>query len=189
MIVRGAKTRPPSGRDTPTAAVAARSSTARAAPSTSPMVAPTNPTIPASSWTASCTCRLLAPSARSRASSRTRWATSIVKVLKMMKAPTKTAMPAKTRRNVEKPPMACWTVLAFSSVSCFPVTASTPVGSIRAIRSRSSLWEMPSAAAMLIDVYWPGASSTRCAVAVSNTVTAAPPRLSCPAIRNVPTRV
>ncbi len=171
------------------AAVTIRSSTASPAPSSSPRVAPTKPTISASSWTVNCTCRLRAPSARSRASSRTRWATSIVKVLKMMKAPTKTAMPAKTSRNVEKPAMASWTVLAFSSVNCLPVIASTPVGSTRAIRSRSSFWEMPSSAAMLIELNSPGASSTRCAVAVSNAVTAAPPKLSCPAIRNVPTRV
>ena len=45
------------------------------------------------------TCRLLAPSARNKASSRTRWATSIWNVLAMMNAPTKTAMKPKTSKN------------------------------------------------------------------------------------------
>ena len=45
------------------------------------------------------TCRREAPIVRSVANSRVRWATVIEKVLKMTNAPTKSAMPAKTRRK------------------------------------------------------------------------------------------
>ena len=60
----------------------------------------------------SSTCRREAPSARSIANSRRRWATVIEKALKMMNAPTSTAMPPNERRTGRrKPPMA--------SLSCF----------------------------------------------------------------------
>ncbi len=58
------------------------------------------PTASASSMTDRETCRRLAPTVRSNAISRVRWATSIEKVLRMMNAPTKTAIDAKTSRNV-----------------------------------------------------------------------------------------
>ena len=44
-------------------------------------------------------CRREAPIVRNVANSRVRWATVIEKVLKMTNAPTKSAMPAKTRRK------------------------------------------------------------------------------------------
>ena len=52
------------------------------------------------------TCRRLAPSARSSASSRVRWATMIENVLKMMNAPTNSAMNANTSSAVRKNPSA-----------------------------------------------------------------------------------
>ncbi len=107
----------------------------------------------------------------------------------MMKAPTKTEIPANTSKNVEKPPTAFCTAFAFSSASCLPVIASTPAGRTLAIRSRSSVWDSPATAATLIEVNSSGASSTRCAVGVSKAITVAPPTLSCPDTRNVPTRV
>ena len=52
----------------------------------------------ASSSTERITCRRLAPSVRSIANSRIRWATVIEYVLKMMKRPTNTAAPANASR-------------------------------------------------------------------------------------------
>ena len=57
---------------------------ASSTPRPRPSVEPTTPTTNASSWTERITCRLEAPSARSSASSRLRWATRIEKVLTMM---------------------------------------------------------------------------------------------------------
>ncbi len=55
----------------------------------------------ASTSTDRVTWRLLAPSARSSADSRTRWETRIEKVLKMMNAPTTIAITAKVVRKIE----------------------------------------------------------------------------------------
>ena len=66
----------------------------------------TNPRMAASMSTDRNTCRRLAPTIRSRASSRVRWPTMIEKVLKIVNPPTKSEMNAKTRRAVEKKPSA-----------------------------------------------------------------------------------
>ena len=63
-----------------------------------------SPTTTASSSTARRTWPRLAPSIRIRASSRVRCATSIENVLKMMNAPTNSAISAKASRNVLKKP-------------------------------------------------------------------------------------
>ena len=71
-------------------------------------MAPTKPMTAASPRMEKLTCRLLAPSARNKASSRTRWATSIWNVLAMMNAPTKTAMNPKISKIVFRNPRFCW---------------------------------------------------------------------------------
>ena len=48
------------------------------------------------------TCRRLAPTMRSKASSRVRWPTVIEKVLKIVNPPTNREMKAKTKSAVEK---------------------------------------------------------------------------------------
>ena len=63
-----------------------------------PISEATSPISAASSSTERITCRRLAPSVRSIANSRIRWATVIEYVLKMMKRPTNTAAPAKASR-------------------------------------------------------------------------------------------
>ena len=63
------------------------------------------------------TWRRLAPTMRSRASSRVRWPTMIEKVLKMVKPPTNRAMKAKTSRAVEKNDSAWLMVLVCSSAT------------------------------------------------------------------------
>ena len=61
--------------------------------------------------TAAITWRRLAPTARSSASSRSRWATMIENVLKMTNDPTNSAMNAKTSRKMLMKLSAWWTRL------------------------------------------------------------------------------
>ena len=71
-----------------------------AARRTMPIEEPISAISAASSSTERRTCTPLAPSARSSASSRTRWATRMLKVLAMMKPPTRIAITANAIRNV-----------------------------------------------------------------------------------------
>ena len=68
---------------------------------------PTSPTTKASASTERFTCFFDAPIARSRASSRLRWATRIEKVLMIRKVPTTIAIAAKTSRKVLRKPRTC----------------------------------------------------------------------------------
>ena len=61
---------------------------------------------PASTRTPASTCRRVAPTARSSATSRRRWATSTLKVFQMTKEPTSTETPANTSSTVVKMPIA-----------------------------------------------------------------------------------
>ncbi len=82
------------------------------------------PVITASPMTDTITCLRWAPRARSRASSRVRWATMMLKVFTIRNVPTSSATPANTSRTVVKNEMPFWTSLAFSLASSAPVTAS-----------------------------------------------------------------
>ena len=92
--MRGASTAPLRGMPKPAASNSAPSAAAKPSPATMPIneadaadqqrLAGTAPTI----------CVRVAPSERSSANSRTRWATVIENVLKMMNAPTSSAAPA-----------------------------------------------------------------------------------------------
>ena len=93
---------------------------------------PTRPTTSASIITERVIWPRLAPIARSRASSRPRWATRIEKVLTMMKEPTSRAMPAKTSRKVVMKPSASCTCVAVRSATAAPVSAVYPFGVIAA---------------------------------------------------------
>ena len=84
--------------------------------------------MPASRSTERNTCRRLAPTIRSSASSRVRWPTMIEKVLKMVNPPTNREMKAKTSRAVEKNDSAWLMALVCSSATVWPVTTSTPGG-------------------------------------------------------------
>ena len=74
---------------------------------------------------------VLAPMARSRASSWVRCATRIAKVLLMMKAPTSSATTAKTRMKMPKKSTSSFSAVAASSSSAVPVTASRSPPSAR----------------------------------------------------------
>ena len=90
-----------------------------------------------------------APSVRSSANSRMRCATVIENVLKMMNAPTNSAMPAKTSSAVVRNPSAWRMSSTFWSACCWPVrtlTATGPapaqlVAQLRAPRRRA--WPRP----------------------------------------------
>ncbi len=97
---------------------------ASSTPRPRPIVDPTKPSTTASNITERVTCRREAPIARSRASSRLRWATRIENVLTIRKEPTTSAMPAKISRNVLRNEIASTRSLAASSAATSPVTAS-----------------------------------------------------------------
>ena len=109
--VRAWNTRPLDGRVIPNPLSSACSPTAARTPSPRPISEATSPTMAASASTDRNTWRRLAPSTRSRASSRVRWPTMIEKVLKMVKPPTNSAMKAKISSAVEKNPRA-WLMVA-----------------------------------------------------------------------------
>jgi hypothetical protein len=102
MTVRPSNTRAPDGRVTPNTLRSASRPSAARTPSPKPDHEARAPTMNASARTERNTCRRLAPTMRSRASSRVRWPTVIEKVLKMVNPPTNREMKAKTKSAVEK---------------------------------------------------------------------------------------
>jgi len=148
---------------------------ASSTPSPTPRVDPSSPTTNASNSTDRVTCLLEAPRARSRASSRLRWATRIENVLTMMNAPTTREMPAKISRKVRRKPIASSRSDAASSAASSPVTASYPSGRTASTWSRSSDWETPGFAVTHRSVNSSRPPRKRfCAVAVSKAAYVAP---------------
>ena len=187
MIVRGSTTVPEAGTSNPIALKSAFRPAATRTPSARPMSEPITPRNSPSPSTERRTCARDAPSVRSRANSRARCVTVIEKVLKMMKAPTKTEMPANASSVVVRKPNAsrlsfCWVV-----VSCWPVRTSTPVGTTSRTASRSSAGEVPSLAAMSISSYLPSLPVMRAASSGVRIATEAPPNELTPAMRVRPT--
>ena len=78
-------------------------------PTSTPPIDATTPTTTDSTITDVRTCRRLAPRARNSASSRLRWVTTMLKVLKMMNAPTNSATKPNTSRPVRRKPRPCFT--------------------------------------------------------------------------------
>jgi len=93
--VRSANTIPASGRSPPIAV----SSLASPNPANSPITEASSPITTPSITTERMTCLREAPSVRSVANSRVRWATVIDSVLKITNAPTNRAIPPKPRRK------------------------------------------------------------------------------------------
>ena len=126
---------------------------------------------------------------RISASSRVRCATSIEKVLKMMNAPTNSAISAKVSRNVLKKPSPFLTSLACSVGHLLPVIASASAGSTGRIRSRSSFSPTPVSAATVISVNLPVRLSTCWAVGVSKKTSVSPAKDGLPSNSTTPTIV
>ncbi len=100
-----------------------------------------------------------------------RWATSMVKVLAMMKVPTKSAMPAKTSSPcfmplIEEAMASAWSSASFSAV----VVSTRSFGSALSSSAFSAAWVTPSFALTSISSYVPALPKSFCAVAVSNRV-------------------
>ena len=126
MTVRGFSGRPASGRPKPIASNRAFRALSIRKPHSRPTSEARKPITSASPSTLRSTCRLVAPSVRSSASSRERWATVIENVLKMMNAPTSTATPANASSAVPRNVL-IWSAmfLVCSSAFCSPVCTLT----------------------------------------------------------------
>ena len=162
---------------------------ARPTPNNRPRPAENVPMSVASSRTPPSTCRRVAPTARSRATSRRRCATRTLKVFQMTKEPTSTEMPANTSSTVVKTPMASRTAAEPSAATWSPVSAWMSSGRIAAIRSRSSPALTPGSACTSTSSTRPTLSKTRCAVVRSKPAMVAPRRLSVSPKPMMPTRV
>ncbi len=133
----------------PNALIIARRPGATTNPASMPSTAPTTPTASASPVTSSRTWRRLAPSARSSANSRWRWATVIENVLKIRNAPTKVAIPAKISSIVGRNAIASLMSCACWSPWAAPVR-TVPASPIAAwIRSASCVSETPESASAI----------------------------------------
>jgi hypothetical protein len=100
------------------------------------------------------------------ANSRRRCATVIEKALKMMKAPTSTAMPPKeSSAGLRKVPIASLICLVWSAAACVPVFTTASGGSAARTRLASSSAETPGTAFPSISLMRPGMSNHDCASA------------------------
>ena len=115
-MVRGLTGRPDRSRPN-SVLMSCCSPAARPIPAPRPATEPTRPTSNDSPSTDRVTWWREAPIARSSASSRVRWATSIENVLKMMNEPTNSATPANTPRKIVTNPSA-WDRPSWVSSAC-----------------------------------------------------------------------
>ncbi len=163
------------GRSMPAPPSRAPSPLAARTPSARPVSEATVPTASASTSTERSTWPRLAPSARSRASSRVRCATRIEKVFQMMKEATNSETSAKASRALVRKPSDCSSWEACAAAAEAAVTASTPPGSTAATRSRRTVALTPAAARRSISSKRPCLPNRRCAVFVSNSARLATP--------------
>ena len=133
--VRGSTAAAVVGTSRPIAPSRARIPVARPTPPSRPMVADTRPIAAASTTMPPSTWRRVAPTERSSATSRRRWATSTLKVFQMTKEPTNTETAAKTSRMFVNMPRPSRTAAELSSASSRPVSASDPAGRTAAMSS------------------------------------------------------
>ena len=145
-MVRVATTVPALGRSMPNATNSAFMPLAMPMPSTSPTSEASRPITRPSSRTERSTCLREAPSVRSVANSRVRWATVIDRVLKITNAPTNSAMPPKPSRKIRTKPRPSLVSLAASLASWEASLTSTLAGASCPTASRSWDSEVPSAA-------------------------------------------
>ena len=104
ITVRGSIGRPDCGSSKPSALKAASSSLTNPMPAKMPAIEANRPIRNASPITVVSTWREEAPSVRSIPNSRVRWATVMLKMLKIRKAPTKIVIPAKISSAVVRKP-------------------------------------------------------------------------------------
>ncbi len=110
------------------------------------------------------------------ANSRRRWATVMLKALKMMNAPTKTETPANARSiGVRKVLMEAAVSLVASVAACSPVLTLTVAGSTVLTRAASSLGVTPGSAAIETPLSLPGSPPQRCTSCRRPAMTTVPP--------------
>jgi hypothetical protein len=187
--VRGATTAVVLGTSTPTACSSRRMPAARPTPAPMPRAAETRPRTRASVTTPVTTWRRVAPTARNRATSRRRCASTTLKVFQMTNDPTRSDTAANASRTLVKMPRPSRTALDDSSDTWAEVTASTPEGTAAAMRCRRSSVRTPSAARTSTWSTRPCLPSTRCAVRPSKVASVAPARLSASPNPTTPTTV
>jgi hypothetical protein len=148
--VRASNTSGADGSTMPNAFNSALRPTAAPTPAPSPISEATSPVSAASASTDPNTCRRLAPTMRSSASSRVRCPTVIENVLKIVNPPTNSEMPAKISSAVEMKESSLSTALESSFATVWPLTTSTPGGRSLAIASCSLTLSVRGAARTLI---------------------------------------
>ncbi len=188
MIVRVAITVPVVGRSTPRASNRPLIAGANAIPASRPTTLAPNPISSASSTTELTIWRRFAPSVRSIANSRVRWATVIEKVLKIRKEATNSATPAKIRSAVFRKPMNEATSSFCDSAFSSPVCASTVFGSVRERFAASCCGLVSGSAATLIWSSWPSLPVIRWASGSVSSAIVAPPNESTSPRVAIPTR-
>ena len=176
--VRASNTSGAGGSVTPNALSTAFRPTAASTPSPRPTIEAAIPTSAASPSTDRNTCRRLAPTIRSSASSRVRWPTVIENVLKIVNAPTNREINANTSSAVERKESASLTALESSLATVWPLTTCTPGGSTLAIARCSRTLSTPGLASTLIVSKYPRELNRSCAVGRSKPARVAPARLS-----------
>ena len=110
----------PITRSIPTASSSSRNPLARPSPSSTPTIPPASPAASASIRTAATTWRRLAPTVRSNAYWRVRWATVIVNVVNTIMPAASTVMPAKMSSPTASGPMDCCHTSPKVSRACTP---------------------------------------------------------------------
>ena len=184
----GVTANPALGRSMPPLRRPQKATKASPTPTRKPSKADTRPTTPASTSTEPSTCRRVAPRARSRASSRVRWAIKMPNVFEIMNMPTNKATAAKTNKIVEKNAKADLISLAVSSAAWRPVTTSTFGPRLASVRRATSwLGVMPGTAFTSIVSSRFGSPAKVCACSRVVPMAIKPPEESALPKREVPT--
>ena len=175
-MVRGRTSMPAAGSPKPIASNSRRIPHAMPMPARRPTTDAITPMTSASPTTLVITCERVAPSVRIIPNSRTRWATVIEKVLKMMNAPTKSATPANAssagvRKPEISPAMSSLWAWAFSAA----VSTSRSAGRTARMRLARSFSLTPGSAVAKTLVTWSSRSNQRCASPRVTRTTVAPP--------------
>ena len=178
ITVRAAITVPVLGRSMPSALNSELIRGPNPIPARTPRIAAPSPIANASITTEERIWRRFAPSVRSIANSRVRWATVIENVLKIRKAATNRATPAKINSAVFRKPMNWPTSSRWDCTFSAPVFASSECGSaaVRLAARRSGV--VPGSAATWIWSSRPCLAVIRCASGRVNSASVAPPNES-----------
>ena len=143
IAVRASNTVPDSGSERSSAPNTAFSPAAMPKPAAMPTIDAPSPRASASSSTEPSTWRRAAPTMRSIANSRVRWATVIESVLKIVNAPTRIATPPNTSRTVLMMPMKPFRPSSVKRSWAAAVWTSAPRPSRSPIAARTSAAGVP----------------------------------------------